>query len=92
MNKLTKLSDKLIRRIEKKLCKHFGHRWLYKDYSNYIQANGTKYDFKASRNCTRCNEHAYFYTSWKVEKKSKTDYEGDYFGRRVIEINKVTYS
>ena len=95
MNPMKKVSifiDKLLVRIANKLCTVFGHRWLYKDYSNYIQADGNKYAFKASRSCTRCSQHAYFYTEWIPEVKSKTDHQGDYFGVREIEINKVLYS
>jgi hypothetical protein len=90
--KIIVLADRLFVRIAKKLCTHFGHRWLYKDYSNYIQADGNKYAFKASRSCTRCNQHAYFYSEWIVEVKSKIDYEGDYYALPKIEINKVVYT
>jgi len=90
--RLALLADKVFVRIANKLCEIFGHRWLYKDYSNHIQADGNKYAFKASRCCTRCSEHAYFYSEWIAETKSKTDHQGDYFGVREIEINKVVYS
>lgn len=92
LKNITRHGDKVISKWSEKMCKLFGHRWLYKDYSNYIQADGSKYAFKASRTCTRCNLHAYYYTGWKVEAKSKIDYEGDYYGMRKIEINKVIYS
>jgi hypothetical protein len=90
--KLTVIEDKVLSRIAKKLCSLFGHRWLYKDYANYIQADGSKYDFQASRNCTRCNEHAYYYSAWRVETKSNIDFQSDYFSIPKIEINKVVYS
>lgn len=51
-----------------------------------------KYDFKASRNCARCNEYAYFYSEWKTEPKSKLDYESDYYETKEIDINSVNYS
>ena len=90
--KLTLFADKLLIRIANKLCRLFGHRWHYKDYGNHIQADGNKYDFKASRNCSRCNQHAYFYTEWIVEAKSKTDFQGDYFSLKEIKINNTIYS
>ena len=85
-------AEKVFIHFLKKVCTVFGHRWLYKDYSNYIQADGSKYAFKASRSCTRCNQHEYFYSEWIAETKSNADYQGDYFGVREIEINKVIYS
>jgi len=85
-------ADQLLTRIAKGLCNFFGHRWFYKDYSNYIQADGSKYDFKASRNCSRCNQHAYYYSEWKVEPKSGIDFQADYFSLPKIEINKIVYS
>lgn len=92
LKKFSSAADKIYKRITKKLCMLFGHRWLYKSYSNYIQANGEKYDFKASRSCTRCQEHAYYYTEWKVEPRSTMDFQSDYFSVPEIEINKVVYS
>jgi len=92
VKKITLHAEKVFIRMSNKVCAIFGHRWLYKDYSNYIQADGSKYAFKASRSCTRCSEHAYFYSAWVSETKSKTDHQGDYFGVREIEINKVVYS
>ena len=90
--KLSRLADRILNRIANKLCSRFGHRWLYKDYTNHIQADGSKYNFRASRNCTRCNQHAYYYTEWKVESKSVMDFQGDYYSLPKIEINKVIYS
>jgi hypothetical protein len=55
-------------KIKNTLCKLFGHKWRYLDYSNHIQANGDSYLFKASRNCTRCDESQYLYEDWKTEK------------------------
>jgi len=90
--KIIHLADKAAIRVANKLCALFGHRNIYKDYSNYIQADGNKYAFKASRCCTRCNQHAYFYSEWVVEEKSKIDYEGDYYALPKIVINKVVYT
>jgi hypothetical protein len=90
--KLTRFADSIFSVIANKLCSRFGHRWLYKDYSNHIQADGSKYNFKASRNCSRCNQHAYYYAEWKVELKSRIDFQGDYFSSPKIEINKVIYT
>jgi hypothetical protein len=93
LKKITLFADRVFHRVEKKLCQHFGHRWLYKDYSNYIRADGSKYAFKASRNCMRCNQHAYYYsTEWIMEKKSEIDFEGNYFSSPEIKIDKVMYS
>jgi len=79
ITKRTRVTDHLLLRLANKLCSLFGHRWLYKDYSNYIQADG-------------CNQHAYFYSEWITQSKSEIDYEGDYNARHTIEINKVIYS
>ena len=78
--------------IAVKLCKYFGHNWLYKDYSNHMKENGDAYDFKASRNCTRCNQNAYFYTEWKNEDKAEMDNESDFQLLKKIRINQVTYT
>ncbi|MFI5219141.1 MAG: hypothetical protein ACHQNT_06595 [Bacteroidia bacterium] len=60
-----------------KLCRLLGHTWLYKDYSNCMKANGDKYDFTASRVCTLCRKHGYFYDEWQSEKKTKLDFQSD---------------
>ena len=90
--KFTVAIDKTLSRAAVQLCKLFGHRWLYKDYSNYIQADGNKYAFKASRSCMRCKQHAYYYSEWIIEERSKIDYVGNYNAMSKIEINKVVYS
>ncbi len=60
------------------LCKMMGHNWRYKDYSNWIKENGDKYDFKASRNCIRCNQNEYLYSEWQTaDQKSPHDLERD---------------
>jgi hypothetical protein len=82
----------ILNTIANKLCKHFGHHWSYKDYSNHITANGDKYDFRASRHCSRCGQNAYFYSEWKNENKAALDTESGYFSLRKIIINKIVYS
>jgi len=69
-----------------------GHRWRYKDYSNYIKANGDQYDFKASRNCTRCSQYAYFHEIWTNGEKSIHDYKSNFHSSSEISINKIKYS
>jgi hypothetical protein len=75
-----------------KLCKRYGHNWLYKDYSNHMKWNGDKYEFRASRRCSRCNQNSYFYTEWKNGDKALLDTESDYQELSQITINNVTYS
>ena len=62
--------------VNDKLCGLFGHTWRYKDYSNWIKEDGAPYDFKASRNCARCNQHEYYIKEWGSEsEKSRYDVE-----------------
>ena len=93
MNQLkpVNLGNRIFNNLNLKLCKLLGHQWSYKDYSNYVKLNGEKYEFRASRNCKRCSENAYFYTTWKIEPKSELDYETDYFSLTKIDIDKITY-
>ena len=79
-------------KLNSKICQLAGHRWRYKDYSNSMKANGDGYDFQASRNCTRCNQHAYFHKSWKNGVKSIHDYESDLHSSDEISINDKIYS
>lgn len=66
----------MIQKIKFSLCKLIGHSWRYKDYSNWMKENGDSYDFKASRNCARCNQHEYLYKDWEIKsKKSPHDSE-----------------
>ena len=78
--------------VKIKICLLLGHRWRYKDYSNFMKPNGDPYDFSASRNCTRCNQHAYFYKTWKNEEKSILDYESDFHSSQELSINAIVYS
>jgi hypothetical protein len=77
--------------IAGKLCKRFGHRWRYKDYSNHIKANGEPYEFKASRHCIRCHQNGYFYTEWKNQDKLPMDTKSDFHLLKSIVIDKVVY-
>jgi len=61
------------------LCLVAGHKWRYKDYSNWKKENGDHYDFRASRICSRCKQNEYLYDEWKVEyRKSPYDIKGDF--------------
>ena len=58
------------------LCRIVGHSWRYKDYSNWMSKNGGRYNFKASRNCTRCNQYEYLDENWESKsEKSVHDVE-----------------
>ena len=81
-----------LNQIKKELCKFFGHRWRYKDYSNYIKPNGDDYDFKASRFCRRCNQYAYFYDRWQNQEKSKLDFESNSRTLKKLDIDNKIYS
>lgn len=86
------MNNTFLSNIANKICKTLGHRWRYKDYSNFMKPNGDKYDFTAARNCTRCSQHAYYYNTWKNEGKSKFDFESDFYASKTININEVMYS
>ena len=58
------------KKLANKLCYVFGHLWRYKDYSDWMKENGDSYDFKASRNCSRCNQQEYLYSDWVTETKN----------------------
>jgi hypothetical protein len=76
MESIDKLS--LINKANNTLCRLIGHSWRYKDYSNWMKENGEKYDFKATRKCSRCHLHEYLYEEWQVvEKPSSYDVERD---------------
>lgn len=78
--------------LNKKICSHFGHKWRYKNYDNYIKANGDKYDFQASRTCKRCKELNYYYQNWIAEPKSVLDFQSDFYSTRYIRINKMLFN
>ena len=60
------------------LCKLIGHSWRYKDYSNWIKDNGDRYDFKASRKCSRCAQKEYLFQDWEIaNQNSPLDVELD---------------
>ena len=62
-----------------------GHRWRYKDYSKWIKENGENYDFKASRNCTRCNQYEYLFKEWKIKsEKSPHDLESNFYATKQL--------
>ena len=62
-----------------KLCKLFGHKWRYRDYSNHIKSDGGKYDFLAARSCMRCGQFAYYQKSWRNSNRLSQDYESNYY-------------
>ena len=67
------------------LCKLLGHNWRYKDYSNWMIANGEEYHFKASRNCLRCNQNEYLYKAWELEAtRSVHDIKSDAFSSKQL--------
>jgi hypothetical protein len=82
----------MTKKLADKICDLLGHRWQYKDYSHHIKSNGDKFDFKASRHCTRCGQDAYFYQEWCNQEKSIFDYESDYYFLNKIKINNILYS
>lgn len=76
----------MIQKIKETVCKITGHRWRYKDYSNWMNENGGSYDFKASRNCTVCNQHEYLYKKWEIKsKKSPYDLERNSFSTKELQ-------
>ena len=88
-------SNSLVQYLElfkDKICQFAGHRWRYKDYSHFMKSNGDRYDFKASRKCTRCRQNAYFHDTWKNSDKSIYDFESDYHSSPEISINNIIYS
>jgi hypothetical protein len=46
------------------ICHLLGHKWRYKDYTNAVKADGTKYQLSQVRKCMRCDEHEYKYDKW----------------------------
>lgn len=68
----------MIKKTLVRLCRFTGHSWQYKDYSNWMKENGDRYDFKASRKCSRCKQLEYLFENWKIAKqKSPYDIEFD---------------
>jgi hypothetical protein len=68
----------MLNKITASLCKLIGHSWRYKDYSYWMSESGDEYPFKASRNCSRCNQHEYLYREWEIRSgKSPHDLERD---------------
>ena len=75
----------MVQKIKNTLCKITGHRWRYKDYTNWMNENGDSYDFKASRNCTRCNQHEYLYKEWEIKsEKSPHDLERNSYSTKQL--------
>lgn len=58
---------RMAQKIVTAFCKLIGHSGLYKDYSNWMNESGNEYPFKASRNCSRCNQNEYFNKEWQNE-------------------------
>ncbi|HKR03111.1 MAG TPA: DUF1660 family phage protein [Bacteroidia bacterium] len=46
------------------LCKIFGHKWRYKDYTQAQNRYGKKYNFTATRICIRCDKKDYKFAEW----------------------------
>ncbi len=53
---------KSINVIFKFICKLLDHRWSYKNYEMTLKEDGSKYDYKYSRRCHRCNKRQVFKT------------------------------
>jgi hypothetical protein len=53
------------------VCQVAGHRWRYKDYTNWMKEDGNSYDFKASRQCVTCKKHGYYFHNRWIETNSK---------------------
>lgn len=71
-------NQNIFQKTAKAICKTIGHNWRYKDYSGWMNENGDEYEFIASRNCIRCNQHQYFYKEWEIKReKSPYDVERD---------------
>jgi hypothetical protein len=66
-----------INAVAAKTCNLLGHSWRYKDYSNFMKANGEKYDFTIARHCTRCQKRSYFNGKWVDGNKNKLDFIND---------------
>ena len=49
------------------LCKIFGHKWRFKDYSGSFDRSGNKYNFSATRLCVRCDKKEYKFAEWVDE-------------------------
>ena len=79
-------------KIRSRLCTILGHRWMYKNYSNVMKANGEKYYFSASRFCTRCHQHAYFYDKWVNSAKSIHDFDSEHHATDELAIDAITYN
>lgn len=82
---------KLFKQPKVYLCDKMGHRWRYKDYSNYIKSDGDKYEFVASRNCTVCDQYAYYNKGWENREKSSYDFENHNFYTDNVIIDSVLY-
>jgi hypothetical protein len=67
----------MYKKILRMICSVVGHKWYYKDYTGWMENNGEKYYFEASRNCLLYNENQYFTDEWKSNEKSKYDIEKD---------------
>jgi hypothetical protein len=77
------LIDKLNSKTQDSLCRYFGHKWLYNDYTNWMKENGDHYDFRASRKCARCHKHEYLYEDWREEVKNiRYDIQSDFEATR----------
>jgi hypothetical protein len=61
----------------KMVCGVVGHKWNYKDYTNWMKDNGDKYYFEESRSCSLCGEHEYYTDQWTASEKSRYDIEKD---------------
>ena len=57
------------------VCHYTGHRWRYKNYTNWIKEDGSPYDFRASRVCLTCGEHGYYFHGWEHSPYKISEYD-----------------
>jgi len=66
---------KIVNSICNGICYITGHRWVYKDYNNWIKENGEPYDFNASRKCSCCTHLEYHFGEWVPVKVKFSQYD-----------------
>lgn len=62
--------------LSEMVCQVAGHRWKYKDYTNWMKEDGNPYDFNASRYCPTCKKHGYYINGrWMDTNAKNTKYD-----------------
>ncbi|MEP7169963.1 MAG: hypothetical protein ABI855_11385 [Bacteroidota bacterium] len=49
------------------LCKLIGHNWTYKDYTEWMKPDGSRYSYKRSRRCSRCHKKEITFSDKEIE-------------------------